>query len=261
MMSSDLQNKLFHFEADPPKEVWDKIAGALDADAEQTFPQRLFSYEEQPPAGIWDKIETSLEEEPTIKVIPITRYKKPLRFVAAAASIIAIIFLTTNLLNKKTGSGSVIGGTETVNTTNQSSVLPLDNPNPKNNVVPVPKKEPTTATASSQDDDDDQIVRRRTLTSIRPQNISPFVSIRKAFIPATVDKEAFFDFSEMDNYMVYSDGKGNAMRVPKKLFSLVSCDDNDNSCKERIKQLQQKMAASATTTDFGGIIEILRQLQ
>lgn len=260
-MSSDLQNKMFHFEADPPKEVWNKIADALDADIEQTFPQRLFNYQEQPPAGIWDKIETSIEEEPAIKIIPITRYKKPLRFVAAAASIIAAVLLTTNLVNKKTGSGSVIGSTETVNTTNQSTVLPFDNSDSENSNTLTPRKEPAISSIVTSGTNEEETVKRRTLASIRPQNISPLTSIRNRFIPAKADKEAFFDFSEMENYMVYSDGNGNAMRVPKKLFSLVSCEDSDNSCKERIRQLQQKMAASATTTDFGGIIEILRQLQ
>jgi hypothetical protein len=260
-MSSDLQNKMFHFEADPPKEVWNKIAGALDADNEQEFPQRLFNYEVQPPVNIWDKIEASLEEESAIKVIPITRYKKPLRYIAVAASIIAAFFLTTNLLNKKTGTGSVIGGTETVNTTNQSSILPLDNSGTQPGVAIVPKKTVSTTAAENDVTNDEKTVRRRSLVSIRPQNILSIASIKKGFIPAIASKEVLFDFSEMNNYMVYSDGKGNAMRVPKKLFSLLFCADGDYSCNERIRQLQQKMATSATTTDFGGILEILRQLQ
>lgn len=260
-MSSDLQNKLFHFEADPPKEVWDKIADTLDVGTQETFPQRLFNYEEQPPADIWNKIETSLEGEPAIKVIPITRYKKPLRYVAAAASIIAVVLLTTNLLNKNTGSGAVIGGTETVTTTNQSSVLPFNHSDTENNIVSVPKTSTASVPNGTTSSNEEVTIRKRILASIRPQNISTLISFRKGFIPAKANKEAIFDFSEMDNYMVYSDGKGNAMRVPKKLFSLLSCDDGDYSCNERIKQLQQKMAASATTTDFGGILEILRQLQ
>jgi hypothetical protein len=80
-------------------------------------------------------------------------------------------------------------------------------------------------------------------------------------LPQKANKEELLNYSELDSYMVYSDGDGNAMKLPKKLFSLVHCQDGDYTCKERIKQLQQKMASGATTTDFAGIIEILRQLQ
>lgn len=259
-MSSDLQNKMYHFETDPPKEVWNKIADALDADAEQPFPQRLFTYEEQPPAHIWTHIESSLEEtEPAIKVVPITRYKKPLRYVAAAASIIAVIFFVATLNNKQTGAGSVIG-TETVNTTNQSSILPLDKPQP----VEVPLQEQGQASDLSvavENHELDQPLKKKSIAPIRPQSISRSFAFAERFIPRKAAKENFFDFSELDNYMVYSDENGNAVKLPKKLYSLVHCEDGDYSCQERIKTLQRKMASSATTTDFGGILEIIRQLQ
>ena len=57
MMNSDLQNRLYDFEADPPKEVWNKITDALDT--EQTYPQRLYEYEQQPRSQVWDQIEKS----------------------------------------------------------------------------------------------------------------------------------------------------------------------------------------------------------
>ncbi|HEX8314735.1 MAG TPA: hypothetical protein VF609_07080 [Flavisolibacter sp.] len=260
-MSSDLQNKLFHFEADPPKEVWNKITGALDADAEETFPQRLFTYEEQPPANTWNNIEASLEEtEPAIKVVPITKFKKPLRYVAAAASIIGIIFLATTIANKKTGAGAAIGGAETtVTPPAQSSVLPMDKPK---------LVEDSTANehTSKQQLADESIAKnnlpkKRALTFIRPQGMFRSFAFSNQSLPQKANKEELLNYSELDSYMVYSDGDGNAMKLPKKLFSLVHCQDGDYTCKERIKQLQQKMASGATTTDFAGIIEILRQLQ
>lgn len=256
-MSSDLQNKLFHFEANPPGGVWNKIADALDADTELEFPQRLFNYQEQPPVQLWKNIEASLEEpETAIKVIPITRYKKPLRYVAAAASIIAIIFLATTFTNKKTGAGAVIGGTETV-TTNQSSILPSNEPRIADNS----NKNSTPLSSTADEEQERNQQRKRALASIRPQNIFRSFAFSQRLFPKKADKEELFDFSDLNSYMVYSDGDGNAMRLPKKLFNLVHCKDGDNSCRERIRELQQKMAAGATTTDFGGILEILRQLQ
>ena len=259
-MSNDLQHKLFHFESDPPKEVWSRIVESLDAEAEQTFPHRLFTYEEQPPAGSWEKIEAEISE-PAIKVVPITKFSKPLRYVAAAASIIAIVFLAINLANKNTATGSVIGGTETVTTTNQSSIIPLNKPN----TVVVPDEEqkqaPSVVVPEGTTARTKEVINRRTPASIRPQNHLSAFAFSQGFIPETASKESHLDFSGMEKYMVYSDGDGNAFRVPKKFLHLVYCEDGDDRCKERIRQLQKKMATAAATTDFGGVLEILRQLQ
>ncbi|RYZ25060.1 MAG: hypothetical protein EOO10_19270 [Chitinophagaceae bacterium] len=256
-MNSDLQNKLYHFEADPPKEVWSRIDDALDA--EQSFPQRLFHYEEQPPTQVWEAIAANLEEQaPAVKIVPITRYKKPIRYVAVAASIIAAVFLITRFSDDKNGAGAAIGGLEPVTTTNQSSILPSG----KSPVVVTNSKQQDVVAKLSKDEGDPITSQpRRTQTSIRPQALLSSFSFSQNFLPGKADKEALFDYSVMDSYMVYSDGDGNAMRLPKKLFSFVNCQDGDETCKERVHQLQQKLAANATTTDFGGILEILRQLQ
>jgi hypothetical protein len=257
MMNSDLQHKLQRFETDPPLEVWNKIADALDETG--TFPQRLFSYEELPPSQAWNKIEASLDQkEKFFKVIPFTRFKKPLRYAAVAASILAIVLLVATLDTKKTGAGAVIGGTEPVVTTNQSSILPLE----KSSTVPDNKSNPP-ATSFSGDvvNKTTRAAFKKTLAAIRPQNIISSFSITQRFIPGKIKKEALVDNSSISNYMVYSDGEGTAMKLPKKLFSFVNCKDGDESCKERIHQLQQKLANKATTTDFGGMLEILRQLQ
>ena len=265
-MSNDLQQKLSRFEADPPKEVWNKIAEALDAGEESVFPQRLLNYEEQPPAHTWNKIETSLdEEEPAIKVVPITRFKKPLRYIAAAASIVAIVLLANNLTNKRTGAGAVIGGTGTENVTVtkpvQSSVLPLDEPSVVNTPLPA-EKEPVGFINSNREEATASLgTPRRAVTFIRPQNIFRTIAFSQGFVPQHAGNSHPLDLSMADDYMVYSDEDGFALRVPKKFFDLVYCKDGDDLCKERIRQLQKKMASTATTTDFGGVLEILRQLQ
>jgi hypothetical protein len=257
MMNSDLQNKLYHFEADPPKEVWNRIDDALDAG--QTFPQRLYQYEEQPPLQSWEAIEASLEKvNESFKVFPLTKYKKPVRYVAAAASIIFAIVLITNFTDNKNGAGAAIGGTETTATTNQSSILPLEKTPVLNDVT---TRHDVAINFSNEKEKSGQTHGRKIFTTIHPQALRPYFSFSKNFIPGKADKEALFDFSILDSYMVYSDGDGNAMKLPKKLFSLVNCQDGDESCKERVHQLQQIMASSAATTDFAGILEILRELQ
>jgi hypothetical protein len=259
-MNSDLQNKMYHFEADPPPEIWNKIADALDDKIEQTFPQRLYHYEEQPPVQTWATIESSLQEseEPAVKVVPITRYKKPVRYVAAAASIIAAIFLVTTISNKKTGAGSVLGGTEPTVTTNQSSIVPLDRPATETGSTTIVR---TSTPTEKEENRTTPTTTKRSTSPVLPQALLRTFSLGQKFIPRKADKEALFEFSVLDSYMVYSDDEGNAMKLPKKLFSLVHCYEGDASCKERIHRLQQKLATGTTTADFAGILEIIRQLQ
>ena len=253
-MNSDLQNRLYDFEADPPKEVWNKITDALDT--EQTYPQRLYEYEQQPRSQVWDQIELALEEPQQIKVIPITKFKKPLRYVAVAASIIAAVLIINRFSNNKNEASASIGGTIPA-ATNQSSILPsLNQP-----AEPEPQSDQTEDNLASTTGKETGPQPRRAFASLRTQAVLPMLSLRGKFIPGKVDKEAIYDFSASDNYMVYTDGNGTTMKLPKKLFSLVNCQDGDESCRERLQELQQKLASNATTTDFAGILEILRQLQ
>ena len=64
-----------------------------------------------------------------------------------------------------------------------------------------------------------------------------------------------------DKYMIYSDGNGNAIRLPKKIFSAFACPTDNFDCKQRLQELREKFAASATTADFNGLLEILKSLQ
>jgi hypothetical protein len=61
--------------------------------------------------------------------------------------------------------------------------------------------------------------------------------------------------------MIYSDGDGNAVRLPKKIFSAFACPTEDIKCKQRLQQLREKFAESAMTADFTGLLQILKSLQ
>jgi hypothetical protein len=61
--------------------------------------------------------------------------------------------------------------------------------------------------------------------------------------------------------MIYSDGDGNVVRLPKKLFNAFACPTGDISCKQRLQQLREKFAESAVTADFNGLLQILKSLQ
>ena len=257
-MSSDLQNKLSRLEATPPTGVWDKIADVLDA--EQAFSKRLYDYQETPQTDVWKKIESLLEAPVPAKVVPFTTsYRRPIQYISAAG-IIAAILVSAALLMKKTDAGTV--------STAKEKVIPPANDVAADNPATTPaiNSNIQTETASNQNKTQAAFYQtgskqKRVLNFIKPQNILSVIVLRGRFAPGRVDKEEMFNFSSLNDHMVYSDGDGNAMKLPKKLFSLVNCPDGDGSCKERIHQLQQKLSSTATTADFTGILDMLRQLQ
>src|SRR4051794_29124852 len=99
-MSSDLQNRLFQFEAEPSQKVWNNIIASLDAEAQ--FPKRLYEFEEQPKSHVWQMIASSLNEEQPAKVLSL-RSNKLWRYVAAAVIILLAGLSSVLLINKKSG--------------------------------------------------------------------------------------------------------------------------------------------------------------
>lgn len=253
-MNDGLQNKLFHYEAPPPEGIWENIAVALDGD--DTYPRRLAVYEAEPPLVVWKRLESSLNEAATpAKVVPfLIRYKNPLRYVAAA-TIIAVALVTLTLTMRQTEAGSLAGA-------QKKPALPRIQTEPDSN--PVHKEEAAVATVNDVDPTAGKTVLatvKRTLAYIRPQNILPKLSLTKRFIPRRATEEPVANFSALDDFMVYSDEDGTAMRLPKKLFALVNCHDGDGSCRERLQSLRQKLSANVAPSDFTGMLDLVRQLQ
>jgi len=257
-MNSNLQKKLFHFEAPPPKKAWEKIAEALNE--EMSFAQRLYRYEETPSFASWKVIESSLHEpQMTAKVVPfITRYKAPLRYIAAA-SMIAVTLVIVNLSIRHTVAGSLASTSKREHPVQQA----LQKKNDQNFSDTPETTGPLTAAPriNAENNKSNFIAPKRTLAYIQPQSILPVLSLRKTFIPKQVKEKTFFDQSSADDFMVYSDGDGDVMKLSKKLFSLVCCKDGDGSCKTRLQRLRQTLSASVASADFAGMIDMLRQLQ
>ncbi|MDQ3278166.1 MAG: hypothetical protein M3Q06_07555 [Bacteroidota bacterium] len=238
-MNSNFQNKLQQFSANPPEGVWNKIANALDTD--EGFAQRLYTYEETPPTITWQKIEQGLETQAEpVKVVPISkRFSKPMRYVAAA-SVLAITLLTVILTRK---------GTDAVSSDRQgTTVAPAVN-------VPV-----SVATSQSADN---QPAGTTLQPSTNNKNESLAGSRSKA---ASASNSRRLNTTtpinvSVNDYVTYNDGNGKVVKVSRKMENFINCDDGDWQCKQRLQKLRQKMAAKAMTTDFTGILEMLRQLQ
>ena len=265
MDTNQLKNKLARFETLPPEGAWDKLVERLERS--ESFAERLYQYEETPSLRNWTGIEKTLDQ-PTqpAKVISFgTRFKRPIRYVAAA-SIIGVILITATLFMKRTEAGSVQAGSKTTVPTTPSLIVKNGGPTTiikqsieeKDSI----KSSPTSLqTVTAFLENRISASSKKSLRLIQPDKEVSASLPSDNFIPAHADKKDFYDFSLADNYMVCSDDDGHAMKLPKKLFSLVQCKDGDGSCKERIRQLQQKLASPAITADFSGVLEMLQQLQ
>lgn len=252
-MNKPFQEKLLHVEVPPPPAVWETIAASLDG--ETSFEKRLQAYAETPPAQGWNRIEAALAQP--APVIPFfTRYKTPLRYIAAASAL-AVVLTVLTLVTRRTEAGpsAANSGRELSTPPAGGSTAALASPSKTN------RPEPAVADNKPEADRGAIASIRRSLAFIRPQNILPRLSISRRFIPQQADEKPELSFPPLDKFMVYSDGDGNAMRLPKKLFGLVSCADGDGSCKERIRRLQQTMAANTGSADFAGMLDMLRTLQ
>jgi hypothetical protein len=257
-MDNQLKNKLTRFEAPPPEGAWQKIVERLEED--QHYAARLYNYTQNPPGALWAKIEAGLDaEKKAAKVIPFTtRFRTPIRY-TAEASVIAVILISATLLFKRTEAGAIQAGSdETVPTSPQVVVTPAIR---KNNFGPVDSSLTVVPTYATETEvENSSRFKQRLLQLIQPQTIAASLAISGRFIPKKATTKPVCNNEILQNYMVCSNGKGMAIRVPKKLFSLVQCDDNDPSCEQRIKTLQQKMATASVSADFGGVVEMLRQV-
>lgn len=258
-MSKELQQKLFHFEEQPPVEAWHKIAEALDANKEQPFSERLFHYQTTPPPHTWDEIAKNLHEA-TTPVIPIKRpYTKILRYGSVAAILLVAVVSVNLFLNKNaTGGDTAAVTTETNSKPSDSSLSPETTNQP-----------PSTGTnliAKATVADSQKPQRRKKSYTDYP--IAPLQA--KQTSPAfdnwgdeVIPKQASVLSSDIpDRYIIFSKATGEAIRLSKKLFSLFACSDEVEDCKEDIESIQQRMASPTimASADFNGVLDALQNM-
>ncbi|HEU4472634.1 MAG TPA: hypothetical protein VFR58_16180 [Flavisolibacter sp.] len=255
-MNENIQNKLHKFEAEPPREAWDRIEALLDANRDRTIAGKMLAFETNPPAGSWEKIAQHLESKQA-PVIPFSvRYRKLLRTGTAAAVLVAAFFTTYLLMNRQPApdpaSPAVVNSSVPV-----VPGLPSESPGEQPTVPRLVAAEPRTAGKPQQRQKEN-----RSAESIRLAiQASAPLALLDGFIPKTAERSSPISFSATDGkYMVYSSDDGYAVRLPKKLYDAIACPPQDMLCKQRIKTLQEKAASAAITSDFAGVLEILNTI-
>jgi hypothetical protein len=248
-MSNQLQKRLLDYEVRPPERVWNNIATNLNEEFSPGVSEKLYQFEAIPPAKAWKNIETRLETTGPGKgkVIPFyTRYRRPLKYSGAVAIFIFLAVVTSLLISKKTESELPAQSVESTVKKDSSKF-----PSPKENKsLPGEQNAPERTVASA------------SIPKVKQANSRTSASLAEEYLPRRAERNEIVNSSlSPDKYMIYSDGDGNAIRLPKKIFSAFACPIDDLVCRQRLQDLREKFAASAMTADFNGLLQILKSLQ
>ena len=252
-MSNQLQNKLLHYEVQPPEGVWNNIAASLGQDPSVALSDKLYGYEANPSPMVWENINARLNNSSGEKgkVIPFyVRYRRPLKYSGAVAIFIFLAVVTSLLISKKTESEIATENITSTNATKKDTAKTPTAPEKNSTGMVSERNKPGVLVVNTKP------VRRKETDT---QGLS---SLAESFLPRQAERSELVNSSlSPDKYMIYSDGDGNAIRLPKKIFSAFACPTNDLICKQHLQQLREKFASSAMTADFSGLLQILKSLQ
>ena len=258
-MSNQIQHKLSNYEVDPPAKAWEGIEAALDSGLQITFADKLYSFEQAPPVTTWQRISSQLglDVKKPARVIPFfIKYSKPLKYSAAVAAFVIIAVLTSLFISKKTVSDSIVTNIlPSIQKTITDSIQPIENN--------LPPKQISIARLNTQKRSGH--IRLSTMKSnmwLGPEKLLVSNASVEKVVPQYAERTTAINYSSSDDkYMIYSEGDGNAVRLPKKLFDAFACNTDRITCKQKLKKLQEQVAASAMKTDFTGILDMLNKLE
>jgi hypothetical protein len=231
----------------------------LDSGVNTSFADKLFSFEQVPPLTTWQKISSQLgiDSRENGKIIPFfKKYSKTLKYSTAVAAFVILAILTSLFITKRTVSEGLVNKyTPPTENKNADTSLPAQNNQASQQIsiahLNSPKRRNHIKLASL-----------KTSIWLGPEpSLRSTASIEKV-VPRYAERTNTIDYSSNDDkYMVYSDGDGNAVRLPKKLFDAFACTADRITCKQKLKKLQEQVAASAMKTDFTGILDMLNKLE
>ena len=258
-MSTSLQNKLLQYAPEPPEKVWDAITNALDGNAAPGFAEKLYVFEQVPSPHVWNRLSNQLDFLRPVRAVPFFQRYKKLATYSAAAAILIFIAIGIALFPSKT-KPAIVANTPA----NIQSKKIIPDPNAPSE--PYATESSSSLAAANQHRNTGQKnipgEKKNLLSRLRPSTYLGSVMIAKTFIPRKAEtRQTVNSDAPIEKYMVYSDGDGNAMRLPKKLFDFISCVKEDIRCKQEMQQLQEQFASAVLTTDFTGVLEILKTLK
>ena len=278
-MKNKLQHKLYTYEAAPPENAWSNIAAALDeSHMTETFPSKLYNHESTPPAGIWEKISNTLSRKPEAPLL-VKRVNTPYYRYAAAAVIIGLLaFTAVWLINNNTK-------------IEQVALFDVSNIKEKDTVTDKPvepalnQEQPVVDDQTARDDEaleaSKQIIAKldvpakKRMMNLNPEHLTMPVEISRTMnllSPAEKYRDICYNsinssihieldkYNIADRYVMLMTTDGNLIRMAKKWENLLCCvtgEDQDELCKDQLREWRTKIAAAPVTSSSGNFLDIL----
>jgi hypothetical protein len=260
-MNPEILKKILQYAPEPPVKVWEGISKILDENNPGDLADKLQNFTAIPPAATWQKIEEKLNHGKTGILVKSQRFFTMGRAIAAAA--IVIIATASILFWNREGENAFVAGPSTpaAPDTNSSSAQGNSGSGTQKNIT-IDSENPGADHGNKQA----SLVRnyrpgRQPASNNKSFAHSSMMAVH-SFIPNKAQEKAIaVSTFPTEKYMVYSDDNGNAIRVPKKIFELISCVKEEIVCQEQIQQMQSRFASYVTTNDFTGLMEMLRNLK
>ena len=253
---SNLNERLYNHEVNPPANSWDRIKDALnDSELQHQFPNRLYNFEVTPPAGVWQAVSNSLEPG-TRSIAPVRRLSPFFRYAAAAILIAALIYGISRF-GISDSRNEYAAKAIPIKDTNRGSVTPAENNTtavttelPKENNETRPAKT-FTAKAGS--------VHGKSQSGARHAVYTPSHEVDKELFQSIY---AYADHVPdiADRYVMLMTPDGKLIRMSKKWSDLVCCvagEEQDADCKSQLRKWQEKIAASSLAPAPGNFMDIL----
>ncbi|MGZ5286763.1 MAG: hypothetical protein ACXWB9_06245, partial [Flavisolibacter sp.] len=183
-------------------------------------------------------------------VVPMRFNRKKIGLIAAAAAVIIALVIIFPF-NNPSGNETVPSGT--VNAGLILETKPV-------NTVPDTGSQP-----ASVEEDETYVAVSKTPAKKQRSRVyedDPGPIAMLDYAPAQINSQRRFSIIDADEkYMTYTDDEGYVSRLPKKLYDIFECATRELICRQKISDLQSRVASSAVSSDFTGVLEMLRNLQ
>ena len=259
-MSSNWQHKLKEYSPAPPPAAWDSIAERLEAQEAQ-FPQKLHQFEATPPAAAWANIENRLPGATGAPVVPLQA--RVLRYAAAAVVLLALAGIAFWATPRN--ENAVAAHTAAPQPQSSTPAAPPAKREIKHFNVP-PQSEPERPATAAPQRSSLQYAAAAASRRLPPKRTQANLPLEPAFateLDVVPETQTLINTERANRYMVATLEEGEAVRLPKKVYSAFACPDEDpaaQACERQLAQLQQKISASFTT-DFAHFLDLLKNLQ
>ncbi len=252
---SNLRDRLYNQQVNPPTGVWERIASELDeSHLSNEFPSKLYEMEATPPPGTWNKIEQALDNNR--RPAPVIPIRQRVAGFARYAAAVVLIFLAGYFIlrfsdrNEDPSAKPEIVQQQDTSSPARQGVATTD--------LPQPEQEVTEEIIPDENTRGSELLAAR--KPAKPASTQP---TRRANTSRVQNEAALYASNEIpdltDRYVMFMTPTGKIIRMSRKWGDMVCCvsgEEETEACKDQLEEWQRKLATSAASPS-GNFIDLL----